>query len=149
MDRWIELRCPACAAPAGRMRRVRAAIGAPFERCAACGTFVSRAPFQEWDLWRAGARAAYLFEKGAFALALGSLPGLAYLLTATVRRQALDLGVALALFGGGALLAAFISGSALASAVRRSRARMSDPMYRARMVEFGRRDASAARERRG
>ena len=143
VERWIELRCPSCGAPAGRVRRARVAIGSPVERCAGCGGFVSRSPCQEWDLLGPAARASFLGEKAARTLAFGALPGIAYLLVATVRNQPLDHWKLLAFFAGGILVAGFVTVSGISQAVRRSKRRMNDPMYRARLVEYGRRGVGA------
>lgn len=134
--RWIEHRCLACGHLAARSR-ARLAIGAPFERCSACGGFVVRPLHDEWGLMSPRARLAFLAPGAARALALGLAPALVWGLFVLARggeRDPLAL-LLLAALGAGVALGVWLG--RVASAVRRSRRRLADPMLRARLVEFG------------
>jgi len=141
MARLVELRCTSCDSFLSRIRSTGMVIGSPFQECPRCGAFVERNRCREWDLFDVAAKTGYFLGSLGAWLALGLLPGLIYLL---VRGRDFDpRWLALALVAG-PLFAAAIPALGLAQRVRRSRARMSDPMYRAKLLEFGRR---AARER--
>lgn len=111
-------------------------IEKPFAQCGECGTFVARAGAQEWDLLPASTRLGWLARIGAWALLGALLAALALLGSARARgarpspREA-ALWLALGAAGAGAL-----SASRLARAIRRSRRRLADPMYRAKLIEF-------------
>lgn len=140
----VEHRCPACDVVVGTARRDRPAIGRPFAECPRCGGFVSRAPYEEWALMKPGTRLAFVASKGTFALALGLLPALALGLFAafgggeSIERMTL---VAVAVLG--AVASAVVRFALLSREVRRSQSRMADPMYRAKLAEFGMRTSGA------
>jgi len=107
-------------------------IGRPFLDCPACRGFVERPPYREWSSMPAVDRLRTLlggcFVAAALALAATLLVSLVRGERSTETILATGLVfVALALCGWGL----FVS-----SAIQRSNRRMSDPMYRARLVEF-------------
>ncbi len=133
----IELCCPRCSQVLGRSRRARIDVGRPFEECPRCRVFVERPRCTEWDLLGAGEKAAFLADRLAPFLVLGLVPALAgYALG--LRSGAPDLRLVLGLFLGGLFVLGFFPVANVLHTVRRSRSRMSDPMYRARLVEYGR-----------
>jgi hypothetical protein len=138
MARYVEIRCPSCVTVIGRFRRARLAVGQPFEACPKCRTYVTRPATNEWDLLGPGEKLYWLVEQGAPFLAFGLLPALAYW-TVTSRAGSGDLRLLLALLVAGPVLVLFFPLAGALHTIRRSRARMADPMYRARMVEFARR----------
>ncbi len=146
MPRYVELRCASCGALVGHVPDVRVAIGSPFQDCPGCGALVSRAPMNEWDFLAVGARARYGFERAAWSLALALLPALLYLVGARLLGRATDpwiLGAALALGLFGLGIHPALQGM---RSVRRSRRRLADPMYRAKLMQFER--SNLARSRR-
>ena len=134
-----ELRCPACAVPVGRVRR-RLTVGSPFEECPKCRALVGRPSTKEWDLLRAGEKLGWFVDRAAPFLVLGIAPGLAYPWLVSPEEHA-DPWILIALLCAGPLLLGSIALSGTQRIIRRSRSRMADPMYRARLVEFERRRA--------
>ncbi len=141
MARFIELRCTSCDGVLSRVRQARVVIGSPFQECPRCGAFVPRESFSEWDVLGTSAKARYLAEGLALFLALGALPGLIYLLAALVQGKEYDWRVLVGLLVAGSLLVGALPVIGLVRTVKRSRQRLADPMYRAKLVEFGRRAA--------
>lgn len=144
MARARELRCPGCGEVLPQSRRVRATVGPPFEECSKCHALVSRPFTNEWDLLGPGRKALCIVDRVAPFVVLGLVPGLAYWAFA-FREGRDDPNLLLALLCAGPVLVALLPLSAALRAIRRSRARMADPMYRARLIEFGRRAPAAAR----
>lgn len=137
MPRRIDLSCPSCEQVLGRVRP-RLAVGRPFEECPKCRTLVERPASKEWDLLGPGEKLYWLVDRSLPFLAIGLVPGLAYWALA-FREGSGDLRVLVALLAAGPLLVALFPLPSATSAIRRSRRRMADPMYRARLVEFERR----------
>ena len=133
----VEHACRGCArtllvVPDGPVR-----IGRPFLECVDCGTLTPCPAFDEWSLMSARDRLRLVGSGAAYAIALGLLPALLYALVGIVRGSAappLHLVLAAAL---GVALATGIWAARLADVVRRSRRRMTDPMYLAKLAEFG------------
>jgi hypothetical protein len=144
MPRHVELRCAACDASIGHVPAARVAIGSPFQECASCGALVSRAPVNEWDFLDPGSRARYGLEHAVRALTAAALPALLYVGFARFTgREVLVWGlVTAALFG--VLLAIPFAAHVVAS-VRRSRRRLADPMYLAKLMAFERENVARAR----
>lgn len=140
MARYLELRCPTCVEVFARIRTVRLAVGRPFEECPKCRTPVGRPSTNEWDLLGPGEKLFWLAARSALSIVIGLVPALAYG-TLAYEGGAGDLRILLALALAGPALVLFFPLSGALHAIRRSRARMADPMYRARMVEFARRRA--------
>lgn len=67
----------------------------------------------------------------------GMIPGLLYALGSILLDRPFAKLWFLVAVGAGALLAAGTFGSSLSKEIRRSRRRMGDPMYRAKLVEYG------------
>lgn len=137
MARIVEHRCASCGTLAGTARRRRPGVGAPFCVCPQCGAYVQRRPYDEWALMGARARLELLAGGIGSAGALGLLPALGYALLCIARGrpappEELAIGAA-----AGFLVAVSVWGARFAAALRRSRRRMADPMYQARLVEFG------------
>ena len=137
LDPLIEHRCPGCQALLGSSKRRPVHIGVPFLECTRCGSFVQRQAHHEWDMLPPATKLRYVGKTGFVWFLAGAIPGLLYGITAMV------------FFGGFHPLALLISvtvGAVLALAlwlglvskeVHRSRRRMGDPMYQAKLVEFG------------
>lgn len=140
----VELRCPDCAQVLARVRRARLTVGRPFEECAKCRTLVSRPATNEWDLLGAAGKTAWIVDRMAPLFVLGLVPAGAYWALGP-RDGAEGTRTLLVLLCAGPALMGGLALSLARRAIRRSRARMADPMYRARLVEFGRRAPSAAR----
>jgi len=113
-------------------------VGSPFQECSKCRTQVSRPSTNEWALLGSGEKTYWLCDRIAPFLLLGLAPALAYW-ALVIRDGTGDTRVLIALLSGGPLLLLFFPLSGALHAIRRSRARMADPMYRARLIEFGRR----------
>lgn len=139
MAAFVELHCPSCTAFIARLRRSRVAVGSPFEQCARCGALVSRPSVNEWDLLGAGAKAYWLADAVGPFVALGLVPALAYLIAGPLAQGTRDPRVLLALALGGPLILGSLRALGVLQVIQRSRRRMGDPMYRARLVEYGRR----------
>ena len=110
-------------------------IGRPLEECAACGDVVLRSGTTEWELLRASQRLDLIARRGLVALAIGLAAPVLY--WAATRAQGIawqPLHAALCLAVGWAIAGTW-QGSRLAAAIRRSRRRMSDPMYLAMLMQ--------------
>jgi len=137
MPAKVELSCPDCQSVLARVRRVRLAVGRPFEECPRCRTLVARPATNEWDLLEGHRKATWLLDRTVPLVLLALAPAGAYWWT-SMRPGSGDVRVLAALVALGLALTLLGLGPTR-SAIRRSRARMSDPMYRARLLEFGRR----------
>lgn len=111
-------------------------IGKPFEQCGSCDGYVPRAPANEWDLSRAGTKLQHVTRRATWALAAGLVPLTVYSIATPLGGRRLESQTALLFLAGGWLLAGLWQAARLSSAIASSRRRMSDPMYRARLVEF-------------
>ena len=134
----LEIRCPSCTQVLARVRSTRTAVGRPFEECRTCRTFVGRPATNEWALMGAGRRALWVVDRVAPYLVIGLVPAALYW-ALYVRLGEGDARVLMALLAAGPPVLAALPAWTARLAIRRSHARMSDPMYRARLVEFGRR----------
>ena len=128
----IEHRCTSCGTLCGTVKNVLLPIGRPFSECPKCKGFVERLPYVEWSSLHPGARLRLLGGGLLIASAGAAIPALAY---SVVRRDAptetlLALGLVFLALG----LSGF--GMFLSNAIQRSKKRMADPMYRARLAEF-------------
>ncbi len=113
-------------------------VGMPFETCAACGVPVPRPPRNEWSLMSSGDKSRLVGTAFARALSIGLLPALAYGLSLFVGSTAPNATRTVLVLGGvGSALACGVVIARLAKDVGRSRRRMSDPMYLARLAEYG------------
>jgi len=142
-SRTLEHRCPECHAVVGRSRRTRTPIGKPFVVCSTCDTFVPCAPFNEWDFLDGNTKARLLMTVGLQVLVFGVIPGLVYGVGEVLLRGDYDLRILLVVLAVGLLGVGLVRGAAFSAQVGRSRRRVADPMYRAKLVEFGRADGSA------
>ena len=137
----VELRCPDCSDVLARLRSVRLSVGRPFEECPKCRTLVGRPSSNEWDLLGLRGKAYWIVDRLFPFVVLGFAPAAAYW-ALVLRHGSGDDRMLLALLGAGPLLITSFPLWAARHVIRRSRARMTDPMYRARLVEFGRRRPS-------
>lgn len=133
----LELRCPTCSLVLARLRRVRTSVGRPFEECQKCRTFVARPATNEWPLMGPFRKVLWLVDRVLPFVVLGLTPGTAYWVLLSSRGNG-DRQVLLALAIGVPVVLALSAFWVARHTIRRSRARMADPMYRARLVEFGR-----------
>jgi hypothetical protein len=143
MARSVELRCLACAHAFGRERPARVSVASPFRDCPRCGAPVRRPAASEWTLLGPGERAYWFVDRIAPFVVLGLLPALLYW-ALVVRSGGGDPRLLAALLVLGPLVCAALPVAGARTAVRRSRARMSDPMYRARLLAFERQEADTA-----
>jgi hypothetical protein len=127
--------CPDCGEPI-RVAAGRRAIDKPFFECLGCGAFVPRPGANEWDLLPRGERARHVTRATAIALATGVAFGLAYVAFALGQGRGWQPAEALVFVGAGVAVGGFAVGSRLVAAIQRSRRRLGDPMYRARLIEF-------------
>lgn len=97
---------------------------------------MTRAPANEWDLSRPGTKLQHVTRHAAWAFAVGLVPLAVYSVATPLGGRELESRTALLLLGGGWILAGLWQAARLSSAIAHSRRRMSDPMYRARLVEF-------------
>jgi len=128
--------CPHCAAPLPSPPPSAPSIGKPFEQCGKCDGYVTRAPANEWDLSRAGTKLHHVTRHATRAFGAGLVPLAVYSVATPLDGRELESRTALLLLAGGWILAGIWQAARLSSAVAHSRRRMSDPMYRARLVEF-------------
>ena len=140
----VEHRCQRCDLVVGTARRDRPAIGRPFAECPRCGAYVSRAPFEEWALMGPGTRLGLVASQGTLAFAVGLIPAVALGLAGLVRQGGTGDRLTLVAVAGLGIAAAVAVWLALLSRhVRRSQRRMGDPMYRAKLAEFGMQSSAA------
>ena len=140
----IEHRCPDCDTLAGVSSPGAPRVGKPFLTCPSCGTHVPRPRFDEWTLMSRSVRLGILARTAVRGLVLGLAPavvlglvGIAAGRTASSRATLAALGIA------GAVVGLAVAMALLGNELGRSRRRMSDPLYRARLVEFGIRSSRA------
>jgi hypothetical protein len=130
--------CPHCGAERPELAPRRPPIGPPFEECTACGRFIPRPTFNEWALHRTSVRLGLLSRAALRVLLFGALPVLFYAGFNLSGGSPVDPLTALvaAVLGLGAA-AAWVSTSTVGQ-INRSRRRMTDPMYLAKLAEFAR-----------
>jgi hypothetical protein len=133
---YFEHRCSNCGWVAGRTTRKRAAIGRSFEECSSCGTFVPRTPFDEWALMGTRTRLGVLCADGAIVLALGLTPAALAGVGALLSERAAQPRTLLILAGAGLVLSLGAWMGRMSHTLNRSRRRMSDPWYRAKLAQF-------------
>ena len=127
--------CPKCGTPL-RVGSVRPSIDEPLEQCAACGSVVVRQGVNEWDLLKPGQKAGHLARHAVGALIVGMALALVPLTAVLGTGRSWGPGDALLWLAGGWILAGIWESSRLAARIRRSRRRMGDPMYLAKLVEY-------------
>jgi hypothetical protein len=138
MLRAREFQCPSCETVLGRTARVHVSVGRPFEECPRCRALAARPATNEWDLLGPGEKAYWLADRVAPFFVLGLVPALGYWMFA-FREGSGELPMLVALLCAGPILAGMLPLSTALQSIRRSRGRMADPMYRARLIEFSRR----------
>jgi len=112
-------------------------VGSPFQECPKCRSHVSRPATNEWALLGAGQKVYWLGVRILPFALIGLVPALVYWQT-TFRGGDGQLPVLVALLAAGPVLLAYLPLANALHSIRRSRARMADPMYRARLIAFGR-----------
>ena len=115
----------------------RLSIGPPFSQCWRCGGEVEKSGVHEWDMHSRAARWTIASRRLRFALAAGLVPVLVDTGLVLSGRRALDARTALLCLGAGWLAAGLWEGVRLSMEISASRRRMSDPMYRAKLVQHG------------
>ncbi len=134
---YVEHRCPQCQTVVGRSRVTRTPIGKPFVVCWTCEAFVPCGPFNEWGFLDPPTKLRYLATVGLQAFVFGVIPGLLYGVGDVVLRGDYDMRIFLIVLGAGLLVIAGLRFLEFSWHVRRSQRRVADPMYRAKLVEFG------------
>jgi len=132
-----NLDCPQCRAPILGSGTGRPSIGRPFDECPRCQTFVPRSHCNEWDFLSFPEQALHLWRAARIALGFGAVAGLSYGTYTLLAPVAFEPRIALGLLAAGVVGLSVWSGSRLFSAIRRSRHRLTDPMYRSKLVQFG------------
>jgi hypothetical protein len=127
--------CPRCREPLAEPRGI-SRIDKPFEPCTSCGAFVARPGANEWDLLPLGLKTRHVAQSALLALSLGIVPALVHLAATLTQGAAWEAKQALLWLAGGCVVAGCYAGSRLGSRIQRSRRRMGDPMYRARLVKY-------------
>ena len=127
--------CPRCRVPLPEPRGI-SRIDKPFDPCPGCGAFVARRGANEWDLLRLGERSGHIARHTLRTLMLGLAPALVHLVTTLVQGSPWHAVESLLWLAGGWVVAGCYEGSRLTSRIQRSRRRMADPMYRARLVKY-------------
>jgi hypothetical protein len=127
--------CPHCGSPL-HVASGRPSIHEPLGQCANCGGLVIRQGTNEWDLMKGGQRVAHLVRHAFLALTMGLALPLLYLAVEVGSGRSWQLRYALLSLGAGWILAGAWQGSRLAAKIQRSRRRMGDPMYLAKLVEY-------------
>ncbi len=112
------------------------ALGPPFLECPSCKGFVNHEPFEEWSSMGARKRFTWVGTSLAVAVSLGILPLLACGLADIISRERTSPRTLLFIGGTGLFVALAITYANLHQRIRRSRRRMSDPMYRAKLVKY-------------
>ncbi|MFT5051215.1 MAG: hypothetical protein ACI8QZ_002625 [Chlamydiales bacterium] len=134
--RVVEASCDQCAARVVPDAQRRVTPGKPFEECPGCDARVARGFYSEWDTMSAGVKARNVGHCLFWAVLIGLLTGSTYTLWTMVLGDGADrMQVAIA-FALGFLVSGSWRAYWLAEAIQRSRRRMSDPMYTARLVKF-------------
>jgi len=128
--------CQQCVARPAPVIGRRVTPGKPFDECPSCGARVATGPFSEWDTMPASLKFNNIVNGLRWALLIGLLSGSVYTLWAMIIGDgASRLSVAIA-FSLGFVVSGSWRGVWLVEAIQRSRRRMSDPMYTARLVKF-------------
>ena len=126
--------CPRCGSPLGASSG-RSSIDGPLQPCPRCGGIVLRDGSNEWDLLGSGKKTAIVARRAFAALTIGLIGPLAYLGAAVSSGRDWQPRYALLSLAIGWVLAGSWQASSLLARIRRSRRRMGDPMYLAKLVE--------------
>ncbi len=132
-----ERACPLCGDGSAGGAPRRPTIGPPFSQCWRCGGQVEKNGVNEWDMHPRTARWAIAARRGRFALAAGLVPLVVYAGLILSGPRTWDGRTALLVLGGGWLAAGLWEAVRLSTEISSSRRRMSDPMYRAKLVQHG------------
>ena len=127
--------CPQCGAPLAATQGVPR-IEKPFDQCASCGAFVACLGANEWELLRLGEKTGHIARHAFRAVAFGLVPAVVQLLVTVVGGEGWQATETLVWLAAGLVGAGAIEGARLGSRIQRSRRRMSDPMYLARLVKY-------------
>ena len=127
--------CPHCGAPLA-VATAHPSIDKSLEQCAKCGGVVMRRRANEWELLSNSQKLGRIARHAFLALAMGLAPPLGYLAAGLGSGRGWQVRYALLLLAAGCVLAGAWQGSRLAAMIRRSRRRMEDPMYLAKLVEY-------------
>ena len=132
-----ERPCSLCGDGSAGAAARRLSIGPPFSQCWRCGGQIEKSGVHEWDMHSRAARWTIASRRIRFALAAGLVPALVYAGLALAGPRTLDPRTALLFLGAGWLAAGLWEGARLSMEISASRRRMSDPMYRAKLVQHG------------
>src|SRR5262245_305365 len=132
-----ERNCPLCGDGSAGSAARRPTIGPPFSQCWRCGGQVEKSGVHEWDMHTRAASWAIAARRGRFALAAGIMPALVYAGLTLTGPRSFDARTALLFLGAGWLAAGVFEAARLSMEIGASRRRMSDPMYRAKLVQHG------------
>jgi len=128
--------CPRCQVERQELGLTRPPVGPPFEHCPACGELTARPGYNEWALLGPSVRLGHLLRRTLRAASFGVLPVLLYLGFNLSGGLAVDLLVVLALSALGLGAAGTWVVTRTAGEIARSRRRMTDPMYLAKLAKF-------------
>lgn len=128
--------CTTCRAKRQERPGNPTSIGRPFDECMTCGRLVSRSRFTEWGLMKSSTKLRCLGAAAIGWLGMGVLATLVLALGVVIFGRPLDVKNVLTVAVVVLVLAGALQGSRFSKELNRSRARMSDPMYRAKLIEF-------------
>ena len=126
--------CPTCGTPLP-LASSRPSIERPLQQCAGCGGFVIRPGATEWDFLKLGEKVGHVARHTFAALTGGLALPLAHAAIEFGAGRAWQPRDLLLWLAAGWALAGTWAGSRLVAKIRRSRRRMRDPMYLAKLVE--------------
>ena len=127
--------CASCGAAFGAPPR-KGSVGEPLRQCPSCGRVVLRDGVNEWDLLPVSRRAGLVAHHALIAFAVGRCgPVVGWVVARELGRPWGGWDAMLAVAVGLALGRAVRQGFRLSGTIRRSRSRMADPMYVARLIE--------------
>ena len=127
--------CPQCGAARALEQRIPR-IDKPFEECASCGAYVGRPGANEWEFLSLGERAGHVARHAFRAVSFGLVPATVHLLVTAMGGDGWRAPETLAWLVRGLVGFGLVEGGRLSTRIQRSRRRMADPMYRARLVKF-------------
>lgn len=117
-------------------------IDKPLQQCASCAGIVLRPGANEWDLLRTSQKLGYVAHYAFVALVMGPVLPLVHLAAELGAGGSWQAEHSLMWLAAGWVLAGVWQGSRLLTRIRHSRRRMGDPMYLAKLVEYGIAEAS-------
>ena len=142
-EQALGTHCPHCGAEQPGARGARPPIGPPFSVCTGCSEFISRPLFNEWALLSLSTQLGQLALAGVRIFVFGTVPAVLYAGFMLSAGEAVDPGAATLVVALGVTAAGAWVGFRSVDEITRSRRRMTDPMYLARLAEFAKASTTA------